>query len=122
MVTTLYITLKLTVILSSNVLYISIQPVSKKRSADADEAPAAKKAKNDSQSGESSTVFVGNLSFNVDEDTLAQEFAEAGEVTGVRIITDASTGRKKGLVDFLFYLFHNGVALVLTFFFFLTFC
>ena len=42
------------------------------------------------------TVFVGNLSFNADEDTIASAFADAGEVVSVRIITDAQTGKKKG--------------------------
>jgi RNA recognition motif-containing protein len=41
-------------------------------------------------------LYVGNLSYRVDEETLKGYFAEIGEVESVRIITDASTGRSKG--------------------------
>ncbi|ORY12560.1 hypothetical protein BCR33DRAFT_629022, partial [Rhizoclosmatium globosum] len=41
-------------------------------------------------------VFVGNLSWNADEDMVAAHFAECGEVLAVRIITDQESGRKKG--------------------------
>jgi nucleolin len=44
----------------------------------------------------SSTLFVGNLSFNSTEDSLYQVFSEAGQVTGVRMPTDRETGRLKG--------------------------
>ncbi|KAJ3387901.1 hypothetical protein HDU80_011815, partial [Chytriomyces hyalinus] len=39
--------------------------------------------------------FVGNLSFNIDEDSVAQVFAECGEVVGVRIISGPD-GKRKG--------------------------
>jgi len=47
-------------------------------------------------------LFVGSLSWNVDEEWLKSEFEEFGEVTGVRLITDRETGRSKGYgyVDF----------------------
>lgn len=41
-------------------------------------------------------LFVGNLSWNVDEDWLSREFEEYGELAGVRIITDRDSGRSKG--------------------------
>lgn len=41
-------------------------------------------------------LFVGNLSWNVDEDWLTREFEEFGELSGVRIITDRESGRSKG--------------------------
>ena len=41
-------------------------------------------------------LFIGNLSWNVDEEWLTQEFEGFGEITGVRIITDRDTGRSKG--------------------------
>lgn len=41
-------------------------------------------------------LFVGNLPFRLDEDGLAQIFAEVGPVLGVIIPTDRETGRKKG--------------------------
>ena len=44
----------------------------------------------------SSTLFVGNLSFNSGEDSLYTLFAEAGEISSVRIPTDKETGQVKG--------------------------
>lgn len=41
-------------------------------------------------------IYVGNLSYNVTEDSLREVFAPLGEVTSVKIITDAATGRSKG--------------------------
>ena len=41
-------------------------------------------------------IYVGNLSFQADEQTLAELFAEYGEVRSARIITDRETGRSKG--------------------------
>lgn len=67
----------------------------KKRKAEADveEAPA-KKTK--TVEGQSKNLFVGNLSWNVDEDWLSREFSEFGTITGCRIITDRDSGRSKG--------------------------
>ena len=41
-------------------------------------------------------LFVGNLSFGVDEGSLADMFAGYGTVETAKIITDRSTGRSKG--------------------------
>ena len=41
-------------------------------------------------------IYVGNLSYGVDEEALQQAFQEYGEVTSVKIITDKFTGRSKG--------------------------
>lgn len=41
-------------------------------------------------------LYVGNLSFNVDSDQLAQTFAEFGTVESANVITDRETGRSKG--------------------------
>ena len=41
-------------------------------------------------------IYVGNLSYEVTEDELKQEFAAFGEVTSIRIITDKYTGQPKG--------------------------
>ena len=41
-------------------------------------------------------IYVGNLSYEVTEEELRQEFTAFGEVTSVRIITDRYTGRPRG--------------------------
>ncbi len=41
-------------------------------------------------------IYVGNLSYDVTEDELRQEFLAFGEVESVNIITDKHTGRPKG--------------------------
>ncbi len=41
-------------------------------------------------------IYVGNLSYEVTEEDLRQEFVAFGEVTSVSIITDKISGRPKG--------------------------
>jgi len=41
-------------------------------------------------------LYVGNLSFDADQETLAEMFREHGEVTSVNLITDRETGRSRG--------------------------
>ena len=41
-------------------------------------------------------IYVGNLSFNVTEEELRQEFVAFGEVESVSIITDKYSGRPRG--------------------------
>lgn len=41
-------------------------------------------------------IYIGNLSFNVDDESLAGLFSKYGEVETARIITDRDTGRSKG--------------------------
>jgi len=41
-------------------------------------------------------IFVGNLSYKVDEESLKDVFTKIGEVQSVKIITDNATGRSKG--------------------------
>ncbi len=41
-------------------------------------------------------IYVGNLSFEVTEEELRQEFEAFGEVTSVDIITDKYSGRPRG--------------------------
>ncbi len=41
-------------------------------------------------------IYVGNLSYDVTEEELRQEFVAFGEVTSVNIITDKYSGRPKG--------------------------
>lgn len=49
-------------------------------------------------------VFVGNLSFNTDQDRLREAFAAAGQVVSVHVGTDRETGRSRG---FAFVEFSN---------------
>ena len=44
----------------------------------------------------STTVFVGRLSWNVDNDWLKSEFEECGEVIGARVQMDRNTGKSRG--------------------------
>lgn len=41
-------------------------------------------------------IYVGNLSFKVEEQELTKLFVEYGEVSSVKIITDKYSGRSKG--------------------------
>jgi nucleolin len=51
---------------------------------------------NDKPSDPSKTLFVGNLSFQADENTIYETFGEYGSVQSVRLITDRETGAPKG--------------------------
>ncbi|KAI0643600.1 hypothetical protein C8Q79DRAFT_915055 [Trametes meyenii] len=77
--------------------------LSGKRKAEDDSVPATKKVKTANgdavaagNSEGTKTIFVGKLSWNVDNDWLAQEFAECGEVTSARVQTDRNTGKSRG--------------------------
>jgi cold-inducible RNA-binding protein len=41
-------------------------------------------------------LFVGSLSYNVNDDQLKEFFAAAGEVVSANVITDRDSGRSKG--------------------------
>jgi len=41
-------------------------------------------------------IYVGNLSYSVNEDSLRSMFAEFGEIESVKMIMDRFTGRSKG--------------------------
>lgn len=41
-------------------------------------------------------LFVGNLPYSVNDDSLAEIFSEAGEVTEAKVIFDKFSGRSKG--------------------------
>lgn len=53
----------------------------------AETTPRAQKF-GDQRSAESDTVFIANLSFDVDENILREEFASFGEIVGLRLPTD----------------------------------
>jgi len=44
----------------------------------------------------SSRLYVGNLSYDTDTETLRQAFASAGEVTDAHVVTDRESGRSRG--------------------------
>lgn len=82
----------------------SLASKSAKRKADDDEEPTAKKVKlangsaapADASAEETKAIFVGQLSWSIDNDRLAQEFAECGEVESATVQTDRNTGRSRG--------------------------
>jgi len=41
-------------------------------------------------------LYIGNISFSVDDQSLTDLFAQFGQVESARIITDRETGRSKG--------------------------
>jgi RNA recognition motif-containing protein len=41
-------------------------------------------------------IYVGNMSFDVTEDSLKQAFGKYGEVTSARVISDRDTGQPRG--------------------------
>lgn len=43
-----------------------------------------------------SKLFIGNLPYTVNSDSLRQHFAQAGTVVDAVVITDRNTGRSKG--------------------------
>ncbi|CAI2166833.1 17591_t:CDS:2 [Funneliformis geosporum] len=69
---------------------------SSKRKIEQDDSNSAKKPKVYENPSETNTIFVGNLSYNVDAEWLRHEFKEAGEIVDVRIASDRDTGRSKG--------------------------
>jgi len=76
---------------------------SKKRKAEEDEAPAKKVKTDRSETGtvpegceESKQIWVGQLSWNVDDEWLGKEFAEFGTVVSARVQVDRETSRSRG--------------------------
>ncbi|XP_039208930.1 RNA-binding protein 34 [Crotalus tigris] len=48
------------------------------------------------------SIFVGNLPYEIDDETIRNHFLECGSVTGVRIVRDRNTGIGKGFGYVLF--------------------
>ena len=74
-------------------------PKPQKRKTEGEDASVVKKGKTEAAEGNSTAtgnLFVGNLSWNVDEEWLRSEFEEFGELSGVRIVTDRDSGRSRG--------------------------
>jgi nucleolin len=77
--------------------------VNKKRKADDSVEAVVKKSKTVNGSADAApsgnqikNLFIGNLSWNIDEEWLTREFEEFGEITRVNIVTDRDSGRSKG--------------------------
>lgn len=45
---------------------------------------------------DTTTLYIGNLAYKVNETTVRQHFAKLGEVRSVRLMHDKRTGKKKG--------------------------
>ncbi|KAK3704335.1 nuclear localization sequence binding protein [Vermiconidia calcicola] len=78
----------------------------KKRKAEEPIAQTPKKTKvnvDGEMKDATGNLFIGGLSWNVDEEWLTREFEEFGELNGVRVITDRETGKSKGFgyVEFI---------------------
>jgi cold-inducible RNA-binding protein len=43
-----------------------------------------------------SKLYVGNLAYSVNDDSLRQSFAEFGDVSSAKVMMDRDTGRSKG--------------------------
>jgi glucan phosphoethanolaminetransferase (alkaline phosphatase superfamily) len=57
-------------------------------------APA--RAEPSSQNGEVGTLYVGNLAYKANEETVQEYFEKVGTVKSVRLVKDKRTGRRKG--------------------------
>ncbi|KAK9764752.1 hypothetical protein K7432_007494 [Basidiobolus ranarum] len=73
-----------------------VEQTSTKRSADDEEVEESETKKQKVEEEGPTTVFVGGLSWSVDNDWLRDEMKDCGEIVDVRIITDRDSGRSKG--------------------------
>ncbi|KAG8953649.1 hypothetical protein FRC04_001853 [Tulasnella sp. 424] len=73
---------------------VESKPNGLKRKAEDDQSDSSKKPRPDAEG--STTIFVGRLSFNVDDDWLKSEFDQYGTVTSSRVIIHKDTGKSKG--------------------------
>ena len=74
-------------------------PVSKKRKAEDEESSEPKKARSENTNippGATTNLFVGQLSWNVDDEWLRREFESFGEIIKSEVKTDMDSGRSKG--------------------------
>jgi RNA recognition motif-containing protein len=47
-------------------------------------------------------IYVGNLSYNTDDNSLREEFSDCGDIEELNLITDRETGRSKGFAFITF--------------------
>jgi nucleolin len=75
------------------------EPASRKRKAESDAASGAKKARNGDgnlPTDATNNVFVGQLSWDVDEEWLTREFEPFGKLAKVEVMLDRESGRSRG--------------------------
>lgn len=79
-------------------------PPPKKRKAEAETAPVSKKAKTDPGNDDNAkkNLFIGHLSYNIDEEWLTREFEEYGELSRVKVVLDRESGQSRGSVYMIF--------------------
>jgi len=73
----------------------SARPAAGQKAAFASPGDRAK-AYGDTPSQPSDTLFLGNLAFDTDNETVREIFAPYGNITSIRLPTDRETGRPKG--------------------------
>ena len=75
-------------------------PAPKKRKAEEVSTPAAKKSKTDGGLDDETkrNLFVGRLSWVIDDEWLRREFEKFGEIESANVIMDRQSGRSKGFV------------------------
>jgi len=74
------------------------KPVPKKRKAEEAAPVEAKKSKTEVQptGNQSKNLFVGSLSWSIDDEWLGRTFEEYGEIARAKVMTDRDSGRSKG--------------------------
>lgn len=76
---------------------------SKRKADDETEEPSAKKQKVEESTEEPATLFVGRLSWSVDDEWLKREFEPCGGVISARVMMERATNKSRGYgyVDFI---------------------
>lgn len=95
------VSITFTVFIECQLIFVKLAT---KRKADDDDEPKAKKVKladgtaapAEISPDQSTTIFVGRLSWSIDNDRLAQEFASCGEVESATVQMDRETGKSRG--------------------------
>lgn len=73
-----------------------VQPTVRRSSTTRSAAPASRQGGEPAASGDSISLYVGNLAYNAQRNALRDLFAEYGQVNSVRIMTDRTTRRPRG--------------------------
>lgn len=87
--------------LNANKISINIFLSGKRKATEDAPAPAKKVKLNDGGAADASadavtSIFVGQLSWNVDDDWLSSEFAQCGEITSATVQKDRNSGKSRG--------------------------